>query len=425
MRKNGNIVTVYGWQLGDEGKGKITSQFRDADYVAVATGWWNAGHTVELDNGTKLAFHELPGWAIIENAKVYIGQWRVIHLHNLEKEIQTLEENNLNHDGKIIIAGNAHVVLDAGMFMDDFIEKTKKKPVGTTRKAIGPTYANKWLRTGVTINMLLHMSDQELQDIADINKAVRPEGAAQNMFENLKSNQQQLQKLIAQYGIQIDESNMLLNKAAHEGKKILVEHSQSALLAIDGWFYPNCTSSDTSINGIYSWLNLPESHTNVAVMKLIKSKVWNGHFPTKQTGSDIDIYRQASGEFGATTGRPRDLGFFDAVEARKVLRTNHTDILAFTKADMLHMLKEQKIGERYIDENGNEYTYEIPPFYKKVSVQYSRNFNLQQKIEGIQDKESLPKEYRQYFDYLIETLDFNGNVIIGTGPSRKDFIIYQ
>ncbi|MCF7835413.1 adenylosuccinate synthetase [Candidatus Gracilibacteria bacterium] len=430
--KRGPVVAIFGGQLGDEGKGKVTSQFKNVDYVAVGPGGGNAGHTVVCTNGKSIALHELPGGAIIENAKVYMGQGRSVNISGLYKEIRELEENGYNMKNKIIIAGNAQIIFDnLQKKLDRIIEGLKSKKVGTTAKGIGPTAALKALRTGPNFNILLNDNPDQLNEFMKVNCNLFNGLNIDELMKEIQEEKELLQNLIDEGYIQIDSTNMILNQAAHENKRILIELSQSAMLAADGGMYPYNTSNDTSVNGAMSALNLPEVNTRIAVFKSIKSKVGGGFFPTKFEDEEFaENYRKKSGEYGATTKRPRDVGHIDTVEGRKVLKTNRTDIIVFTKTDLLKELgTNAKIGEKYIDQrDGKEYINEIPATkeqYENIQVEYSSAFDLSKDIIGIQNPEDLPEEYTKYIDYLFDKLEFDGNVLLGTGPCPQEFMVYK
>lgn len=424
-----NVVIIYWWQLWDEGKWKVTSQFRDVDRVAAATGWWNAWHTVYFDNGNSAAFHELPWWAIIEKAKVYLGQWRVIFIPWLEEEIQELEKNNISTQNKIVVAGNAHVVLPLHKRLDGHIEVIKGKgAVGTTKKWIWPSYGAKALRIWITFNQLLEWDRSTIDNIINTNAELRQYGRWK-IYEEIHEAKKAIEKLIEEWKVSIDKTNMTLNHATREGKKIVIEHSQSTLLALDGWMYPYCTSSDTSVNGVFSWVNIANYGKNIAVMKCIKSKVGWWYFPTKIEWEIADIYREMSWEYGATTKRPRDIGYFDTVEARNVLAKNHTDWIVFTKADLLKDLDGWKMkiatSYKYGDVTYTDTLPHLPEAYKSLDVQYTDTFTLKWDISGLKDKRKLPKSYKNYLDAKIDLLEFKWRVWIGTGSGRNDFFIYK
>lgn len=434
LQAYGNVTVVFWWQDGDEWKGKITTFFRDMDYIAAPTGWWNAGHTVILDNGTKVAFHELPGAAIAEKPRVYLWQGRLINISDLQKEINVLDDNSISTQGKIIIAGNAQVVTNFNRKLDWYIEELRKKEkVWSTRKGIWPTAALKGFRLNLNINMLMNYSDEKINGLLDVYEWLFKEWIVdkQEILDDIKNQKEILTSLITAWKVTIDEDNMLLNKEAHAGKKILIECSQANSLALDGGWYPNCTSTDTSVNGALSWLNLPETHLKIAVAKLIKSKVGSWFFPTKITEEWINDFREETDEKWATTSRPRDLGHLDLVQMRKMLRTNKTDIIAFTKADLLHTfgapgeLGQIKVATKYKDKD-KEYIDTIPTNpSNELEVIYSDVFDLSGDIKGISTKEDLPENYKLFLDFVIEQLGFEGNVLVGTGRKREELIVYK
>jgi adenylosuccinate synthase len=180
-----------------------------------------------------------------------------------------------------------------------------------------------------------------------------------------------------------------------------------------------------------SALNLPEINTTIAVFKSIKSKVWGWFFPTKFEDEEFaNNYRNKSWEYWATTKRPRDVWYIDTVEWRKVLRTNKTNIIIFTKVDLLPELwKNAKVGLRYIDKTKWKiYINEVPTQmedYSNLKVKYSPNFDLSQNIIWMKTLDELPQEYKKYINYLSSKLEFKGNILLGTWPCPDDFIIYR
>lgn len=427
--ERGPVVCVFWWSLGDEGKWKMVSLFHEVDRVATATWWWNAGHTVYC-NGQKLSLHELPWWAMIKRARVYLWQGRVINIPDLRKEMQELRDVWVALDDKIVIAGNAHVIFDnLQRALDAHIEELKSKKVGTTKKWIWPAYALKALRTSITINILLNNPDR-VTEFIDVNNKLFDSIDKDALTKEVAEVKVILEDLISQWYVTIDDTGMMLNRAWKAWERILIEASQSALLALDWWMYPYCTSSDTSSNGIRSWLNLPKVDTTIAVVKAIKSKVWWWYFPTKFTDEEVaKEYRDKWGEYWATTWRPRDVGWFDCVETKRILATNAVDVLCITKADALSSLPEVVFGKSYtVPSTGVEYTDTFPSQevkYTDLQVNYSKGYILDQDIIGLQDMDELPQSYSEYFNELLKTLEFKWKVVLWTGPKRDEFLLYK
>lgn len=423
----GSVAAIYWGSLWDEGKWKATWLFTNIDYIAVAQWWANAWHTVYF-NWKKVVLHELPGWCIIEWAKVYIWQWRVLNISWLAKEIKEVEATWCNIKWRIILAGNTQLIFKSLQIkLDWIIERAKKKPVWTTNKWIGPAYALKAFRTWINVNTALN-NPHEVSDLLEINAKLFPELDFWEMWNEYFWEMKYLKLLIDDWYVVIDSSNLEINRWVKALKRVLIEASQSAMLALDWWMYPYCTSSDTSINGVLSSLKIKEVNTWIWVVKAIKSKVGWGFFPTKFPEEIAWPYRELAWEFWATTGRPRDVWFFDLVETRLVLSSNKTDILLITKADMLTTLPEVKVALDYVWPTWIIYESEVPSDaieYSKVKVNYSKSFKLEWDISWLKDASKLPACFREYFDYIIKELDFKWILILWTGPESDQYLIYN
>lgn len=421
-----NVAAISWWSLWDEWKWKATSYFKSVDYVAVSVWGANAGHTVYYDD-SKLVLHELPWGAIIEGAKVYCWQWRVINIKWMNNEISDLSRAWVDMQCKIIIAWNAQLIFDnLQKKLDGHIEELKWRwSVWTTKKWIGPAYALKALRTWINVNTLLRASRKQLKDLVSINKKLFKCLNADALYTEIMISVESLCSLIDRWIVTIDETNMHLAIANEKLKRILVEISQSSLLAIDWGMYPYCTSSDTSVNWVCSALNIPKVHYHIMVLKAIKSKVWGWFFPTKFPDQIANIYREISWEFGATTGRPRDVGWFDAVETRAILLRQVVDAIFLTKVDMLNQIPQVKIGEKYIawDESFSRIIPSVRD-YKDLVVKYSRKFDIQWDITWLTDRDQLPKSYEEYLNYLKKTLKFNGELLVWTWPKSQDSFVF-
>jgi len=484
IRENGNVVVASWYQFGDEGKGKIASGMESAEYIAVATGWGNAGHSVEVLNKNtnkyeEISFHELPGWAVVENAKIYIGKGRSIRIPNLIKETRELERIGHSTKEKTIIAGHSHVNLKSlHWFLDRFIEKLKgQNGVGSTLQGIGPLYATKALRTWININTLIgnpnktnEENEAEIKRLVSLNvnlflnpdpqiieeirnkykdKWVTHEQIKQEIqtaqieihtdeenkfveeiFTEAAEARQQLLEQIDKGTISIDKTSTLMRDEAHAGKKIFVECSQSNLLSSESTWYPFVTSSDTSVNGIGSALFLPEIATSIGVVKIPKSKVGNGPFPTKIKGENIEKFARSTGECGKTTGRLRDLWHIDLVELRHVIKSQQTDMLLFNKADLLARFCKEveplKICIAYKDiKTGKQYIDTLPSHRENIEPIYSdKTYNIKEEIKGIKNEKELPTIYKELFNQIVEELNFKGNILLGTWPQDTDKIVY-
>lgn len=429
--ERGNVTVIYWWQQWDEWKGKVTSQFKNNDRVAVSTWWWNAWHQAVCKNGEKIALHELPWWAVNEHAKIYIGQWRVVNIQWMYEEIKLLESKWYNMKWRTFVAWWAQIIFNnLQRKLDGIIEGLKSSKVWTTKKWIWPAYALKALRTGPNFNIVSNPNSDQLNEFMKVNSELFTWLDLEEIMNEVQEGKMLLQKMIDDGYIQIDHGNMLLNDAAHKGEKILVEHSQSSWLAIDWWNYPYCTSSDTTSNGVSSGLNLPEIHTNIIVTKAIKSKVGWWYFPTKFEKEKADEYRAyCKDEVWATSWRTRDVGYYDIVELRETLKKNKANILYITKYDLLDALGEHaKIWEKYINtKDGKTYTDSLPQWseYENIQVEYSQDFDLSESIQWKKDKSELSQNYKDYTDHLIEVLWFDGNIVLWTWVKWEEYIVYK
>lgn len=432
-----NIAVVYGAAMWDEWKGKVATVvegLKDLARVAAPTWWWNAWHTVYFQN-KKIALHELPWWATIEHANVYLWQWRVIHMQWLAKEIKELQSIWVHTLWRIHVAWWAHVIFSSlQKALDGAIEGIKgKHAVWTTKAWIGPAYALKALRTSVTINDIVsnnpHIKERIQNNLA-LFLCINNEGAEIECNKEFDMIRTILLWLVNSGDVVVDTYNTVLKNEAISGKKILVECSQSALLAIDWGFYPNVTSSDTTPNGIRSGLNIPMSnHTNVAVLKSIKSKVGNWPFPTKLHDCALaEKYRKATGEVGATTWRNRDIWWFDTVETRKVLSSHPSNIIVLTRLDDLHHMWKVQFATGYTNTvTGEKFASHTPleNDYDNTVVEYSREYDVSDTITWITDFNKLPTDYKNYVTDIMNVLQFQWNVYLWTGPYASDVIHYN
>lgn len=372
-----NLVFVTGVQWWDEGKWKAVSafQWQDIQYIVWPNGWGNAGHTVYYKR-QKLDFHELPGGSIIEWVKVYLAKGKVIQISTLIEEMKKLQGVWIDLKEKIVIGWGAQVILKSfQQKLDADIEKLLwGNAVGTTKKWIGPAYAAQSLRVGFTINELCTMSDIQIQKRVDVICGLFSGLEKQVILNELTEERTKLQDSIHQRIVTIDRDDMMIHSAVQSWNNVLAEQSQSFLLGKEWWAYPYCTSSDTSIHGMMSYINIPYTVQPVVIgtMKAIMSKVWGGCLPTKMWHEpkyrefEKDFARQ-TGEVGVTTGRLRDLGWVDMLALRHATNNNPLTILLATKADVLatladaqeqaHLTPEMRFYTDFTDpEDGNTAT---------------------------------------------------------------------
>ena len=410
---------IMGGQWGDEGKGKIVDLLsKDVNVVARYQGGANAGHTV-YTNGKKLVLHQVPSGILQEDCLCVLGNGMVIDPVELSKEIKELEKLNFPTKN-IFISPNAHIVTPLHKGIDQKNESGTNNKIGTTGKGIGPTYVDKYNRKGIRAFDLLNSKKlkklfMERYELALDKKEI------DNSFlnnTNLIDEFYECSNYIAQY---IRNIFPILN---NNNNKILVEGAQGALLDIDHGTYPFVTSSNPTIGGISSGLGLPTSKFEkiIGIFKAYVTRVGNGPFPTELLNGIGAKIQDLGKEFGATTGRPRRCGWFDAVAALYSIKLNGINELVLTKLDILSEFETINVCVEYKLENmiSNDYSCfmnrlnEISPIYETLKG-WECNIS---KISSFNELPDNAKKYVQYLEGLLNTKI----TIISIGPERNQII---
>ena len=410
---------IMGGQWGDEGKGKIVDLLsKNSNVVARYQGGANAGHTVYKD-GKKIVLHQIPSGILQKNCLCILGNGMVIDPIELSKEIKDVEKMNMP-TSNIYISPNAHIVTPIHKGIDLKNEAASSKKIGTTGKGIGPTYVDKYNRRGIRAidiqnsDRLKNTYQKKLKESInnnDIDSAFDSDSKkALDFFECCK--------FISKY---VKNVFPILHNTKNN---ILVEGAQGALLDIDHGTYPYVTSSNPTIGGISSGLGVPSSYFEsiIGIFKAYVTRVGNGPFPTElkdQTGAKI---QNLGKEFGATTGRPRRCGWFDAVAAKYSIKLNGINEIVLTKLDILDNFKSIKVCTHY-ELNGsisNDYSNfmhdldSIKPIYETINGWKSN-------IEAARMFTNLPENAQKYVEYLQELLEVKVK-IISVGPKRDQII---
>lgn len=425
-KNNKQVQLVTGLQWGDEGKGKIVDLLSDEiDIVARFQGGANAGHTVKINDEVYI-LHLLPSGILHENVNCVIGNGVVVHPETLLSEINDLEKKGLSVYDRLLISYGAHVILPYHKEIEALQEDNSEYSIGTTRRGIGPAYADKAYRTGIRMGDLLH--EQKYKEVVEknidyYNKIIqniykRPGISKAAVLENLEEFAGKIKSNIA-------DTSCFMNNSIKEEKKVLLEGAQGMLLDIDHGTYPYVTSSNTSIGGVFSGLGISPQKVdyNIGILKAYTTRVGRGPFPTELTKEIGEKLRERGGEYGATTGRPRRCGWLDCVLAQFSTEINGTDVLALTKIDVLDFLEEIKICTGY-NINGklkNDYLTDltvlenVEPVYKVIP-------GWQQPTSEIRNYKDLPKELHNY----IQCIEAAVNVPVGlvsVGPERNETIL--
>jgi adenylosuccinate synthase len=342
---------VVGSQWGDEGKAKIVDFLtKDADIVVRFQGGANAGHTVKVD-GQEFVFHLVPA-GVIHSGKIgVIGNGVVIDPAALLKEIDDLERQGINVEGRLFISQNAHVVMPYHKLLDQAGESSKGTgKIGTTGRGIGPCYSDKIARRGIRVVDLL--------DRESFREKLRANIREQNemlvkLYGHKGLDEEQIIEEYIAFDQRIDpfvrDISIFLNEAIDAGQRVLFEGAQGTLLDIDHGTYPFVTSSTTTAGGACSGAGVGPTKIDkvIGVAKAYTTRVGNGPFPTELTEETGERLRELGHEYGATTGRPRRTGWFDVVIVRLSARINGLSSLAITRLDILDSLPTIKICTAY------------------------------------------------------------------------------
>ena len=342
-------TVLVGSQWGDEGKGKIVDLIsKEFEVVVRYQGGANAGHTVEIGD-KKYILHLIPAGILRENVICVIGNGVVIDPTALLEEIEILKQNNINVDGRLFISHNAHLIMPYHKLLDSINESGNNK-IGTTGRGIGPCYIDKYGRKGIRIVDLLNRTELE--------KKIRA---------NLKEKNEILEKIHSHAGLDVDaivkeylefdltidkyikDAPSLLNRALDEGKSVLLEGAQGTFLDIDHGTYPYVTSSSPTSGGACTGSGIPPTRIDsvIGIVKAYTTRVGNGPFPTELLDDDGEKLRKIGAEFGATTGRPRRCGWFDAFLVAYSKMINGITSVALTKLDVLSGFEKIKVCVGY------------------------------------------------------------------------------
>ncbi len=419
------VQIIVGAQWGDEGKGKIVDLLSEhIDIVARYQGGANAGHTVAFGN-EKFVLHLIPSGIFHKNVTCVIGNGVVIDPIALISEINQLEKAGIPIKGRILISHNAHVIMPYHKIFDSLREQTGQA-IGTTGRGIGPAYVDKSLRIGIRIGELLQQDifHQKLRTIVEEKNTILKEVYHKSELEinSIINEFHGYERFLQEY---ITDTTTYLNNAIKAGKKILAEGAQGALLDVDHGTYPFVTSSNPTSGGACTGLGIPPTSIQnvMGVVKAYTTRVGNGPFPTELTEETGNTLRHIGGEYGATTGRPRRCGWFDAFSLKYSAMINGIDTIAITKLDVLDTFDEIAVCTGY-ELNGKPlttypsdvYTLErVTPIYKmfkgwKLSTTDIRSFN---------DLPARAKEYVQALATLTETKVG----IVSVGPKREQTIL--
>ena len=417
----GPNVAIMGTQWGDEGKGKLVDAIANKfEIICRCSGGANAGHTIIVD-GKKFIFHLLPSGMLHPNSIGLIGNGTVVSLTDLIKEIKDLESMGLDISGRIKLSLRAHLILDYHKKIDAELENRKgDEKIGTTCRGIGPAYADKISRIGIRCEDLLDkdlLREKVIQNSTFHSKNLGLDLNAETEIKQLIDVLDQIKPLLC-------DTRFYLKNAFKEGKKILFEGAQAHHLDIDHGTYPFVTSSNISAGGICTGLGIPPKQISgiIGIAKSYTTRVGSGPFPTELNDENGKYLQDTGHEFGATTGRPRRCGWFDAVVVRDVVDLNGIDCLNLTKLDVLSGMNEIKIATQYFLDDTE--LFSVPTTRKanrKLKIKYDTFPGWKENLKGINKFEKLPINAQKYV-LAIENLTGCPVKVIGIGADRSNLI---
>jgi adenylosuccinate synthase len=420
---NTRTVVVVGAQWGDEGKGKLVDVLAErADWVVRYQGGANAGHTVDIGDAS-FVLHQIPSGILHPGVRCAIGNGVVLDPETLFTEIDALVRDGVDVEGRLYVSDRAHLVLPYHKLVDE--ESLASKAIGTTGRGIGPAYEDKVGRRGVRVADLRHFT--RLRPLVE--QAVEHANAQLARFGSAKkvAVDETLDRLhaIAPRLLQLAEDvSLIIHRAVQSGAAVLLEGAQGSLLDIDHGTYPFVTSSSTTSGGAATGSGLTPMaiHAALGVVKAYTTRVGNGPLPTEFEPELGERVRQLGNEFGATTGRPRRCGWFDAVVVRYAVRVNGLSGVAVTKLDVLDSLDRLAICTGY--RAGGEHVQHFPAdiaALDDLQAEYEWFEGWNTPTSNARTLADLPIQARRYLDRieaLVETpIRF---VSVGT---RRDQII--
>ncbi|XP_011193293.1 adenylosuccinate synthetase [Zeugodacus cucurbitae] len=419
------VGVVLGAQWGDEGKGKVVDMLAlEVDIVCRCQGGNNAGHTV-VANGTEFDFHLLPSGIVNEKCISVIGNGVVIHLPSLFDELSKNEAKGLQKlEHRLIISDRAHLVFDFHQLVDGMQEAEKGgKSLGTTKKGIGPAYSSKATRNGIRVGELLG----DFNIFADKFKSIV--ATHLRLFPSINIDVEAELARYKEYAEKIrpyvKDTICFLHTALRQGKKILVEGANAAMLDIDFGTYPYVTSSNCSIGGVLTGLGLPPQTIGdvIGVVKAYTTRVGDGPFPTEQINEFGELLQTRGAEIGVTTKRKRRCGWLDIPLLKYTSLVNGYTSICLTKLDILDTLPEIKVAVAYKRANGETLDHFPGTIAQlgEIEVEYATLPGWQESTENIRNFKELPENAQKYVRFLESELRVPVQWV-GVGKGRESII---
>ena len=413
---------IVGAQWGDEGKGKIVDLLaQHCDIVCRYQGGPNAGHTV-IVAGETFKFRQMPS-GIVAGKQCVLGAGCVIDPEVFVDELDELEARGIATDS-VHVSGNAHLIMPWHVAVDRASERRLGKlQIGTTRRGVGPAYADKAARLGIRV--------QDLLDSKILREKIRVALAEKNVWLervygvpplSLDDVAARLERLAQRLRPYVADTSLMVDRALTDGKAVLLEGAQGTLLDLDHGTYPFVTSSNPTAAAAATGVGIGPNRIDavIGLAKAYVTRVGEGPFPTEMDQATQEFVRDVGGEFGTVTGRKRRCGWLDLVALRYAVRVNGITSLALTKLDVLSRFAELRVCVRYRLRDGTE-TEEFPAHqsdFHRCRPVYETLVGWQQPLDDVEDVGDLPDAARRYVEFVEDELGVEV-CLIGTGAARE------
>ncbi|MBQ4179039.1 MAG: adenylosuccinate synthase, partial [Elusimicrobia bacterium] len=418
-------LVVLGTQWGDEGKGKVVHYLAaEADYIVRYQGGNNAGHTLIYEN-KPFVLHLIPSGILFPKKVCMITNGVVVDPKALKEEIDVLKKKKIPVDGRFFVSERAHVILPYHKLIDGMLESdTTQTKIGTTKKGIGPCYTDKVRRVGIRVidyidkEVFLELLDQNLKEKENMLKRVCD---IKKLKKEILKDHAVLSKFLKKY---VADTSVMIADAIAKKKKVLFESAQGTMLDLDYGTYPFVTSSNPTSGGASTGVGMGPSNVDavLGVVKAYTTRVGEGPFPTELFDKTGEFLREKGQEFGATTGRPRRCGWFDAVVLRHSVRVNGIKHLILTKLDCLEGLDKIKICVAY--KYKGKILKDFPAsriVQRDCKPVYEEMPGLNGVVRGVTKFEKLPANAKKYIKRLEQLVGAKID-LVSLGRKREETI---
>ena len=421
------VSVVIGAQWGDEGKGKVVDLLAPTmDVVARYQGGANAGHTIKWGD-EEFVLHLIPSGIFHDGTTCVIGNGVVIDPAALVEEIRTIGELGFEVEGRLFISHNAHLIMPYHKALDEARERWRDAgAIGTTGRGIGPAYVDKFARSGIRVVDLLDrdvLREKLTAAIEEKNTILESVYGGEGLdVDRIVEEYVEFDRAIDPY---VTDTAALLQDALDDGKRVLAEGAQGALLDVDHGTYPYVTSSHPTAGGCCTGLGVPPTAVDrvIGIVKAYSTRVGNGPFPTELLDATGEQLRATGAEFGATTGRPRRCGWLDLVALRYTARLNGFTELAVTKLDVLAGLDELKVCTAYrLDgKTTTRFPTDLRTLERAEPI-YETVPGFEGDLGSARDLDDLPGAARDYLTFVSDRIGVPIQVV-STGPKREETLV--